>query len=54
MVSDRISIKGARVDSTTTSVSGEKFVIGGMEIVGDEGGDDILFSIRNDKKMVGA
>jgi len=39
------------VDRTTTAISGKEFRKGGVEIIGDEGGDDVLFAIRDDKEM---
>ena len=45
------SVKRARVDCATTAISSKEFRKGGMEIIRDEGGDDILFAIRDDKEM---
>ena len=53
MLPDRASMKGARVNGTATSIGGEEFGKGGVEVVGDEGGDNVLFAIGNDEKVVG-
>jgi len=42
------------VDCATAAISSKKFRKGGVEIVGDEGGDDVLFAIRDDKEMAGS
>jgi len=44
-------MKGARVDGTTMSVSGKELGKGGVEVVGNEGGDDVLVAVGNDKKV---
>ena len=49
-----MSMKWARVDCTATTIRGEELGEGGVKIIRDEGGDDILFTIRNDKKVAGA
>ena len=54
VLSNRMSMKGARVDGTTASIGGKEFGKGGVEVIGNEGGDDVLVAIRNDKKVVGA
>jgi len=54
VVADRISMKRVRVDDTATTVGGKEFREGGMEIIRDEGGDDILFSIGDNKEMASA
>ena len=41
------------MDCATMAISSEEFRKGGMEIVRDEGGDDVLFAIRDDKEMAG-
>ena len=46
--------EGARVDGTTTSDSGEEFRKGGVEIVGNEQGDNVLFAIGDNEKVAGA
>ena len=49
MVSDRTSVKGARVDSTTTSVSGKKFRKGGVETyycLWQAVGNDLIFEVK--------
>jgi len=35
------------------SIGGEEFRKGGVEVVGDEGGDNVLFTVRNDEKVAG-
>ena len=52
VLSDRTGMKGVQVDGTTTSISGKEFREGGMKIVGDEGGNDVLVTIRDDKKVM--
>jgi len=47
-------MKRTRVDCATVAISSKEFGKGGVEIVGDEGGDDILFAIRDDKEMAGS
>ena len=47
------SIKGVRMDHTATTVRSKEFREGGMEIIGDEWGNDVLFSIGNDKEVAG-
>jgi len=54
VVTNRASMKRTGMDSTTTTISGKKFGEGGMEIIRNEGGDNILFTIRNDKEVVSA
>ena len=54
VLSDRMSVEGARVDGTTASISGKEFRKGGVEVVRNIGGDDILVAIRNDKKVASA
>jgi len=54
VLSDRTSMKGARVDSTTASIGGKKFGKGGVKVVRNEGGNDIFIAIRNDKKVASA
>ena len=51
VLSDGTGVKGARVDSATASIGGKEFRKGGVEVVGDKGGDDVLVAIRNDKKV---
>jgi len=41
------------VDHATAAISSKEFGKGGVEIIGDEGGDDVLFAIRDDKEMAG-
>ena len=53
MLPNWASVKRTRVDHATAAISSKKFGKGGMEIVGDEGGDDVLFAIRDDKEMAG-
>jgi len=54
VLSNWASVKRTRVDHTTVAISSKEFGKGGMEIVGDEGGDDVLFTIRDDKEMAGS
>jgi len=53
VLSNWASMKRMRVDCATMAISSEKFRKGSMEIVRDEGGDDVLFAIRDDKEMAG-
>jgi len=46
-------MKRTRVDCAAAAVSSEEFRKGGMEIIRDKGGDDILFAIRDDKEVTG-
>jgi len=36
------------------TIRGKEFGKGGMEVVRDKGGNDVLIAIRNDKKVAGA
>ena len=54
VLSDRISMKGARVDGTTAPIGGKEFGKGGVEVIRNKRGDDILVAIRNDKKVASA
>jgi len=46
-------MKRTGVDRATMAVSSKEFGKGGMEIIRDKGGDDVLFAIRDDKEMAG-
>jgi len=48
---NRASMKGVRVDCATATISGKELREGCMEVVGNEGGDDVLFAIWNDKEV---
>jgi len=54
VLSNWASVKRTRVDCATAAISSEEFRKGGVEIVGDEGGNDVLFAIRDDKEMAGS
>ena len=41
------------MDRTTMAISSKEFGKGGVEIIRDEGGNDVLFAIRDDKEMAG-
>jgi len=51
VLSNRTGMKGARVDSTATSISGKELGKGCVEVVGNKGGDDVLVAVRNNKKV---
>ena len=51
MLSNWASMERTGVDCATTAISGKEFGKGGVEVIGDEGGDDIFFAIRDDKEM---
>ena len=51
VLSDRTGVKGARVDGATASVSGKELGKGGVKVIGDEGGDDILITVRNNNEV---
>jgi len=51
VLSNGMGVKGARVDSTATSISGEELRKGHVEVVGNKGGNDIFITVRNDKKV---
>jgi len=51
VLSDRTGVKGARVDSTVTSISGEKLGKGHVEVVRNEGGDYVLIAIGDNKEV---
>ena len=48
---NRTGMKGARVDSAAASVSSKKFREGGVEIIGNERGNDIFVTVGNDKEV---
>jgi len=48
------SMKRTGVDCAAMAISGKEFGKGGVEVVGDEGGDNVLFAIGDDKEMMGA
>jgi len=52
VLSNRMGMKGARVDGATASVGGEELRKSGVEVVRNKGGDDVLIAIRNDKKVM--
>jgi len=45
------SMKGARVNGTSATIGGKEFGEGSVEVIGDEGGNDILLTIWNDEKV---
>jgi len=51
VVSNWMGMKRARVDCATMAVSGKELGKGGMEIVGNERGNNIFFAIWDDKEM---
>ena len=53
MLSGWSSMKRMGVDCTATAISGKEFRKGGVKIVRNERGDDVLFAIRNDEEMAG-
>ena len=53
MLSDWVSMKRARVDRAAAAISGEEFGEGGVKVIGDERGDDVLFTIGDDKEVAG-
>ena len=48
-----VSMKRVGVNYATTAISGKEFGEGSLEIIGDKGGDDVFFAIRDDKEMAG-
>jgi len=53
VLSNWTSMKRTGVDCTTTAVSSEEFGESSVEIIRNEGGDNVLFTIRDNKKMAG-
>jgi len=53
VLSNWASMKGTRMDGAATTISGKEFGKGGMEVIGNERGDNIFFTVGNDKKVVG-
>ena len=53
VLSDWASVKRTRMDCAATTISGKEFGKSGVEIIRDEGGNDIFFAIRDDKEMAG-
>ena len=51
VLSNGTSMKGARMDGTSASVSGEELWESGVKVVGDEWGNDVLITVWNDKKV---
>ena len=51
VLSDGTGVKGARVDGTASSIGGKELEKGHVKVVRNEGGDDILFTVRDDKKV---
>jgi len=47
-------MKRMRVDRATAAVSGKEFGEGSVEVIGDERGDDILFTVGDNKEVTGA
>jgi len=47
-------MKRARVDCATMAISGKELRKGGVEVIGDEGGNNILFAIWDDKEVASA
>ena len=47
------SMERARIDCTSMAICSKELGKGGMKIVGDERGNDILIAIRNDKEVAG-
>jgi len=54
VLSNGTGVKGTRVDGATASISSEKFGKGGVEVVGNEGGDDVFIAVGNDKEVMRA
>ena len=54
VVSDWVSMERAGMNCATVAVSSKKFREGGMEIVGDEGGNNVFLAIRDNKEMASA
>jgi len=52
VLSDRTGMKRARVDHAATSISSEELRKGHIKVIGNEGGNDILVAVRNDKEIV--
>ena len=49
-----VGMERLRMNGTAQSLYCQKFRKGGIKIVGDEGGNGVLFAIGNDKEVVGA
>jgi len=45
VLSNGTGVKGTRVDGATASISSEEFGKGGVEVVGNEGGDDVFVAV---------
>ena len=54
VVSDWVSMERAGMNCATVAVSSKKFGEGGMEIVGDEGGNNVFLAIGDNKEMASA
>ena len=54
VLADCTSMKRSGVNSAATTVSGKELRECGVEIIGNEGGNDVLFIIWNDKEVASA
>ena len=50
VLSNQTGMKGTRVNGAATSVGGEELGKGGVKIVGNEGRNNVLVAVRDDKK----
>ena len=53
VLSDWASMKRTGVDCATAAISGKEFRKGGVKVIGDKGGNDVFFAIRDDKEVAG-
>jgi len=54
VLSNWTSMERMGVDRATTAVSGKELWKGGVEVIGDERGNYVLFTIRDNEKVAGA
>ena len=47
-------MEGMGVDGAAMAISGKKFWECGVKVIGNEGGNNVLIAVRNDKEMAGA
>ena len=51
VLSDGTGVQGVRVDGATTSIGGEELGKGCVKVIGNEGRNDVLVAVRDDKKV---
>jgi len=52
VLSNGTGMKGARMNGATVSIGSEKFRESHVEVIGNERGDNVLFTVRDNKEMM--